>query len=128
MSALNPLLAAVDSAFTQRAARATSGDRRNDDRLANVIDALTSMLTGHLGHEERDGLPLISAALTVRERRSVGGKIARKGGLAGGAEMFAWILDGADADPRTATLGQLPRRCACSTALSGNPASRKPRW
>ena len=43
---IDPLLAAVDSALA-----------RDHDRLADVIDALTSSLTGHLGHEERDGLP-----------------------------------------------------------------------
>ena len=94
---IDPLLAAVDSAFARRY-----------DRLADVIDALTSSLTGHLGHEERDGLPLIGVALTAAEWRGVGRKIARKNGLSGGPEMFAWILDGADRDARQATLGQLP--------------------
>ena len=37
-----------------------------------------------------------------------GRKIARQNGLAGGAEMFAWILDGAGRDATSATLGQLP--------------------
>jgi len=66
-----------------------------------------------------------SAALTVREWRGVGRKSARKGGLAGGAETSpgSWT---AQTPVKTATLGQLPRWCACSTALSGDPASRKP--
>src|SRR5580692_7412208 len=107
---IDPLLAAVDAAFAGDAAH---DDWPGEDRLADVIDVLTSTLTGHLGHEERDGLPLIAVALTTAEWRSVGFKIARRNGLAGGGEMFAWMLDGPDPDRpdsanRAATLGQLP--------------------
>ena len=94
---IDPLLAAVDTAFAQR----------GDDSLADVIDALVSALTGHLAHEERDGLPLIGAALTAAEWRGVGFKMARRNGLSEGGEMFAWILDGADGDA-AATLRALP--------------------
>jgi iron-sulfur cluster repair protein YtfE (RIC family) len=90
---IDPLLAAVDAGFAQR-----------DDSLADVIDALVSSLTGHLAHEERDGLPLIGAALTAAEWRRVGFKIARRNGLSEGGEMFAWILDGADGDAALRTL------------------------
>jgi Hemerythrin HHE cation binding domain len=93
---IDPLLAAVDAEFGQ------------GDRLADVIDALTSSLTGHLGHEERDGLPLIGVALTSSEWRGVGRKIATKNGLSAGSEMFAWMLDGADRDHGQAALAQLP--------------------
>ena len=93
---IDPLLAAVDAGFAQR-----------DDSLADVIDALVSSLTGHLAHEERDGLPLIGVALTAAEWRRVGFKIARRNGLSEGGEMFAWILDGADGDA-AATLRALP--------------------
>src|SRR6516165_2468774 len=91
---IDPLLAAVDAGFAQR-----------DDSLADVIDALVSSLTGHLAHEERDGLPLIGVALTAAEWRRVGFKIARRNGLSEGGEMFAWILDGGDGG---ATLRTLP--------------------
>jgi hemerythrin-like domain-containing protein len=84
---IDPLLAAVDDAFAQR----------REDSLADVIDALVTTLTGHLAHEERDGLPLIGVALTAAEWRSVGFKIARRNGLSEGGKMFAWILDGATA-------------------------------
>jgi hypothetical protein len=77
-------------------------------RLADVIDALASTVTGHLRHEERDGLPLIGTALTAAEWRAVGRKIARKNGLTAGPEMFAWMLDGADREHSAATLAQLP--------------------
>jgi Hemerythrin HHE cation binding domain len=95
---IDPLLAAVDAEFA----------RIGGDRLADVVDALTSSLTGHLRHEERDGLPLIGVALTAAEWRGVGRKMASKNGLAASSEMFAWILDGADREHAAATLGQLP--------------------
>ena len=90
---IDPLLAAVDAGFVQR-----------DDSLVDVIDALVSSLTGHLAHEERDGLPLIGAALTAAEWRRTGFRIARRNGLSEGGEMFAWILDGADGDAALRTL------------------------
>jgi len=92
---IDPLLAAVDVQFA------------GGDRLADVIDTLTSALTGHLGHEERDGLPLIGVALTAAEWRGVGRKMASKNGMAASSEMFAWILDGTDREHAT-TLAQLP--------------------
>ena len=93
---IDPLLAAVDTEFP------------DGDRLADVIEALTSSLTGHLRHEERDGLPLIGVALTAPEWRGLGRKMGSKNGLSAGAEMFAWILDGADREHTAATLGTLP--------------------
>ena len=72
-----------------------------------MLVSLVSELTGHLAHEERDGLPLIGAALTAAEWRGVGFKMARRNGLSEGGEMFAWILDGADGDA-AATLRALP--------------------
>jgi hypothetical protein len=97
--------------------------------LADVIDVLASTLTGHLGHEERDGLPLIGMALTAAEWRGVGRKIARKGGLASGAEMFAWILDGADHQHAAAALGQLPPPVRLLYRAVWKPRFQKtPRW
>jgi iron-sulfur cluster repair protein YtfE (RIC family) len=132
---IDPLLAAVDAAFTQRdgtpAAAPTSvaDDWPGADRLADVIDVLASTLTSHLGHEERDGLPLIGIALTAPEWRGVGRKIARKGGLASGAEMFAWILDGADRQHTSATLSQLPPPVRLLYRAVWKPRFQKtPRW
>ena len=115
---IDPLLAAVDAAFAQRDASAVPGvsspavgpadDWPGEDRLADVIDVLTSTLTGHLAHEERDGLPLIGVALTAAEWRGVGFKMARQNGLSDGGEMFAWILDGVGREDAAATLGTLP--------------------
>jgi hypothetical protein len=116
---IDPLLAAVDEQFA-----AVGGDR-----VADVIDALTSSLTGHLRHEERDGLPLIGVALTAAEWRVVGRKIASKNGLSGGSEMFAWMLDGADRDHSKATLAQLPPPLRFLYRARWKPRFDKtPRW
>ena len=99
---IDPLLAGVDGAF----ARADDGHRA--DAIAAAADALARSLTGHLTHEERDGLPLIGEALTSAEWRGVGFKIVRKNGLSAGGEMFAWLADGADPDLAAAAIGTLP--------------------
>ena len=143
---IDPLLAAVDAAFAQHdgapsaapapapaapapAAGGVGDDWPGADRLADVIDVLASTLTGHLGHEERDGLPLIGIALTAAEWHGVGRKIARKGGLASGAEMFAWILDGADRQHASAALGQLPPPVRLLYRAVWKPRFQKtPRW
>ncbi len=104
---IDPLLAAVDSAFARRD-EGSGDDWPGEDRLADVTDVLVTTLTGHLGHEERDCLPLIGVALTAAEWQAVGRKIARKNGMAEGSEMFAWILDGAGPSRVAATLAQLP--------------------
>jgi hypothetical protein len=95
---IDPLLAAVDEAFSDPHART----------LSDVTGALTTSLSAHLSHEERDGLPLIGMALTAAEWRGVGLKIARRNGLSDAGEMFAWIADGADPDQAAAVVGTLP--------------------
>jgi len=101
---IDPLLAAVDDAF----ARADHGHRADVRAIGDAADALASSLTGHLAHEERDGLPLIGEALSSAEWRAVGFKIVRKNGLSAGGEMFAWLADGADPDQAAAAIGTLP--------------------
>jgi hypothetical protein len=120
---IDPLLAAVDAAFAPR----------REDALADVIDALVTTLTGHLAHEEREGLPLIGVALTAAEWRGAGFKIARRNGLSEGGKMFAWILDGADinaapSDP-AATLRTLPPPLRLLYRAVWKPRYDKtPRW
>jgi iron-sulfur cluster repair protein YtfE (RIC family) len=114
---IDPLLAAVDTQFA------------GGDRLADVIDALTSALTGHLAHEERDGLPLIGTALSAAEWRGAGRKMASKNGIGASAEMFAWILDGTDREHAAATLGQLPPPLRLLYRARWKPRFDKtPRW
>ena len=141
---IDPLLAAVDAAFLQRdgaagpAGVAPAGaagvgpagdDWPGEDRLADVIDILVSTLTGHLAHEERDGLPLIGVALTSAEWRGVGFKIARRNGMSQGSEMFAWILDGAGREDAAVTLRTLPPPLRLLYRAIWKPRFDKtPRW
>jgi iron-sulfur cluster repair protein YtfE (RIC family) len=129
-SRIDPLLAAVDAAFTHPNTPGVPGDPVNapaDDRLADVLDALASTLTGHLAHEERDGLPLIGIALTASEWRRAGFRMARRNGLSGSGEMFAWMLDGAQ--PPHATLAQFPPPFRVLYRTLWHPRyARTPRW
>jgi hypothetical protein len=125
-SRIDPLLAAVDAAL---AGAPEASDWPGENRLADVIDVLTSTLTGHLAHEERDGLPLIGVALTAAEWRGVGFKIARRNGLSEGGEMFAWMLDGATREDAAATLGSLPPPVRLLYRAVWKPRyQRTPRW
>jgi len=95
--------------------------RRDLTRLARAA--------GTLGHEERDGLPLIGTALSSGEWRAVGRKIARKNGLADGSEMFAWMLDGTDRQHTAAILASLPPPLRLLYRTVWKPRfDKKPRW
>ena len=116
---IDPLLAAVDDAFAEP-------DR---GMLGDAVGALTTELTGHLGHEERDGLPLIGVALTAAEWRGIGFRIARRSGLSDAGEMFAWIADGADPDQAAAAIGTLPPPARLIYQAIWKPRYRRtPRW
>jgi hypothetical protein len=130
---IDPLLAAVDEAFAAQPAASAGGaggvGLPGADRLPDVIDALVGTLTGHLAHEERDGLPLIGTALTAAEWRGIGLKIARKNGLSSGAEMFAWMADGAAPDQARKLIGQLPPPARVLYRAVWKPKFTKtPRW
>jgi hypothetical protein len=137
---IDPLLAAVDTVFhgvSGGMGPAGSGGspgvdppgQPSEDRLPDVIDVLVSTVTGHLAHEERDGLPLIGVALTGAEWRGVGRKIARKNGLSDGAEMFAWMLDGVGRQDAAPTLRSLPPPLRLLYRAVWKPRFDKtPRW
>jgi hemerythrin HHE cation binding domain-containing protein len=116
---IDPLLAAVDNSFADTGTRG----------LGDATDALVTSLTGHLSHEERDGLPLIGVALTVAEWRGVGFKIARVSGLSAAGEMFAWIADGAGPEQAAAAIGTLPPPARVIYRALWKPRyARTPRW
>ena len=103
---IDPLLAAVDHGFASAAGPVDGYP--GADQLADTVDTLAATLTGHLTHEEKDGLPLIGVALTAAEWRGVGFKIARRNGLSGSGEMFSWMLSSAAVDETRALTRQLP--------------------
>jgi Hemerythrin HHE cation binding domain len=103
---IDPLLGAVNAGFA--AIAGSPGGHPDAGRLVDAVDALTTALTGHLTHEEKDGLPLIGMALTGAEWRRVGFKIARRNGVNASGEMFCWLLDSAAPDQARAITRQLP--------------------
>jgi len=116
---IDPLLAAVDAQFAEP----------YGSSLGDATDALTTSLTAHLTHEERDGLPLIGVALTAAEWRAAGFKIARSNGLSDAGEMFAWLADGADKDEARATIATLPPPVRVLYRAIWKPRyDRTPRW
>ena len=122
---IDPLLARVDDAFS----RAEEGRPSDVRAIGEAADALATSLTGHLTHEERDGLPLIGLALTSAEWRGVGFAIGRKNGLSAGGEMFAWLADGADPDRAAAAIGTLPPPARLVYRAIWKPRyARTPRW
>jgi hemerythrin-like domain-containing protein len=116
---IDPLLAAVDHAFAHP----------EDGRIGDTTDALTSALTGHLTHEERDALPLIGVALTASEWRGLGVKMARKNGIGAAGEMFAWLADGLSPDRAATAIGTLPPPVRVLYKAIWKPRyARTPRW
>lgn len=103
---IDPLLAAVDAGFASAAGPA--GSQPGAGLLADAVGALAATVSGHLAHEEKDGLPLIGVALTAAEWRRVGFKIARANGLSASGEMFSWLLSSAAPGQVRAISGQLP--------------------
>jgi iron-sulfur cluster repair protein YtfE (RIC family) len=80
---IDPLLAAVDGAFD---------DPDNQD-VAGVIDELGTKLSFHLGHEERDAMPMISESITDKEWRQVVSAIRTATPLSSAAEFMPWLTD-----------------------------------
>ncbi len=116
---IDPLLAAVDAAFADPAG----------ERLAGATDELVTALHGHLGHEERDALPLIATALTAAEWRAVGRRLGAANGLSGVGEFFAWTLAGAPADRAAAVLATLPPPLRLAYRVAWRPRyARVSRW
>ena len=98
-AAIDPLLNAIDAAIADPG----SGPQR----LGDLTDGLVTRLTGHLEHEEKETLPLISATLTQQQwqhftdvhRSRIGSDVSR---------YFPWLLDNADPTTAEAVLGRLP--------------------
>jgi hypothetical protein len=103
---IDPLLAAVDRAF------GFVGDPAGNwgADAADAVAELATQLSYHLGHEERDALPLIGSTLTAREWQEAGRRMGRQPGVKASfvPEFFGWLLDGAAPDRRASVLAALP--------------------
>src|SRR5260370_14785456 len=96
---IEPLLIAIDAA----AADPDYGYQR----LGDITDELTVKLTGHLTHEENDGLALIDASLTQQQWQHFAHTHGAR--LGGDAAMYMpWLLSGASPQTLDAVLGNFP--------------------
>ena len=96
---IEPLLASIDAA----AADPDDGHQRFGD----IIDELISKLSGHLTHEETEGLALIDASLTPERWQhfaAVNANLVRPEA----PNYMPWLLSEADQQTLDAVLGKFP--------------------
>jgi iron-sulfur cluster repair protein YtfE (RIC family) len=98
-AAIDPRIEAIDAALTDRDA----GPRR----LGDLTDALATDLTHHLGHEEKEALPLIGATVTPQQWRHFGEVHASRTGP-DTPRILPWLLDGASDEAIATMLAPLP--------------------
>jgi hemerythrin-like domain-containing protein len=98
-AAINPLLDGVDAALADR--------DHGVERLGGLVDALVTGLSGHLRHEEADGLALIDATLTEEQWRHF--SAVHRDRIGDNASRYLpWLLDGADPNRVAAVLDRMP--------------------
>jgi hemerythrin-like domain-containing protein len=81
---IDPLLAGVDKGF----------DNPEQVDVGAMIDELTSKLSYHLAHEERDAMPLIGEVLSDREWSEIVRGIRKVSKLSSAAEFMPWLTEG----------------------------------
>lgn len=94
---IDPLLAAVDTALTERA-----------PELPDLVRALTATLDDHLKHEEDSALPLIQDVLTPADWGAFTGRMREVQGLRGAAVFVPWIVDGIPPADRARFFASMP--------------------
>lgn len=94
---LNPLLAAVDTAFDDR-----------PNTLADVAQKVKVTLGDHLTHEEDQALPLMQSVLPPADWRGFTAQMRRRQGIRGAAVYVPWVLDGAPLGEQKQFLSALP--------------------
>jgi len=98
-AAIDPLLNAIDAAVADPGT--------GTERLGDLTDELTTALTAHLRHEEKEALPLIDATLSQQQwqhftethRNRIGNDVPR---------YLPWLLDSASPASTAAVLDLLP--------------------
>jgi iron-sulfur cluster repair protein YtfE (RIC family) len=87
-SLIDPLLAGVDEGF----------ERPEQVDVGAMIDELTSKLSFHLDHEEREAMPLIGEVLSDKEWNAIVRNIRKATKLSSAAEFMPWLTDGTTSD------------------------------
>jgi iron-sulfur cluster repair protein YtfE (RIC family) len=118
---IDPLLTAVDQALANQ--------QITDGHLGDEIDELTTQLTRHLTHEERDTLPLIGTTLTTGEWAGVLASIRARGSAADAIEMVPWLLDHVPSKAIPALLTSFPPAVGQRYYTEWKPRyDARPRW
>jgi hypothetical protein len=98
-AAIDPLLESIDAAILDR--------ERGAERLGGLVDALATGLTGHLKHEESEGLALIDATIGEEEWGRFG--LLHRERIGGEATTYLpWLLDGKDPKVVRSVLDNMP--------------------
>lgn len=98
-AAIDPLLALIDKALRD--------PDYGHERLGDLVDALASLLTTHLGHEEARALPLIDATMTPEQWKYFGEDHRNRVGT-DARQYLPWLLDGAAPTDAAAFLEHIP--------------------
>lgn len=98
-AAIDPLIAAIDAAAADPSA--DPGD------IGEMVDSLTTGLTGHLQHEEDAVLPLVRRVVTPEQWAHFGKTHAERIGP-DAPRLLPWLLDGADERTVATMLAPLP--------------------
>lgn len=99
-AAIDPMLVAIGAALADRNA--------GPETLGDLVDALTVSLSGHLRHEEGEGLALIDSTMTPAQWKTFSeDHRARIGSQA--QRYLPWLLDDASPETVVAVLGKMPQ-------------------
>jgi hypothetical protein len=97
-AALDPLLEAIDTAYTH--------DRAAD--AARDLARLSSGLRGHMLHEENDALPLLERTLGAEGWAAFGREMSRRIGMREMPTVLPWLLEDAAPARAAAILSTVP--------------------
>ncbi|MEJ7704251.1 MAG: hemerythrin domain-containing protein [Geodermatophilaceae bacterium] len=98
---IGPLITEIDAAVADQ--------DTGVDRLPEATAAFRRQLTDHLGHEEREAVPVIESVMTRKDWKEFSPYSAEVGGgIKGAAEFFPYILTGADPERGAQARQHLP--------------------
>ena len=96
---LDPLLERIDAAI----------GRADPSALVGDLGDLSTLLAGHMRHEEEAALPVVERRIGAAGWAAFGQDVrAAQGGLKAGRQYLTWVLDGVAEPARSAVLGVLP--------------------
>ena len=110
---IEPLLEAIDEAVRDPADGYAS--------LGEIVDELVSHLTGHLAHEEGEGLALIDASLSAEAWQRFS-QVHGQRLLGDAATYVPWLLEGADLGSAESFLARIPPPLAAAYRQQWAPA------